>query len=111
EHFFGVAQKELEKREFTGLELYLDTFSCHFMRVDVDSQPACFYDLVVVLRLTPNHSSHTGEQLFHVERLGDVIVGSQIEPIRDVCGVILPCQNEDGHSSSKRTITLEHIQP
>src|SRR5262249_12620943 len=100
EHLAGVLHQRAQKLVFLGGQFYLLVTHLHDAPYQVDREVAGAEDrtLPVHLQLMAQRRAHAGEQFVHAERLGDVVVGAEVECL-DLADLIAPArQPHDPHA-------------
>ena len=58
------------------------------------------------LRRSPEHRSHSGFHLFHTQRLGDVVISPNVQPLYQIV-LAVECRDEDDGNLRCRRIVLQ----
>src|SRR5262245_12767185 len=113
EHLAGVLHQNAQKlvllgRQFHVLVTHLDDTSHQ-----IDGQIAHSEDwaLAVSLQLVAQRRAHPGEKLIHAKRLGDVIIGAEVERLNLAGLVTAAGQHHDRHALVARSNHSQQFEP
>ena len=109
QHLTGMAHEVLEEHELAAGEVHGLLAAPHPARAEVDPQVSGLDPGGTRLLRAPAEGADAGEQLFEVERLGQVVVGPAVEGVDLVTHLVAGSQHQDRHLRPPEPDPLEHL--
>jgi hypothetical protein len=107
-HDLAAVQHEVfDQRELHGGQWQGFAVAAHFARAQVDLQIAELDRRARLVRAPAHERAHAREELFELERLGEVVVGASVEQIDLVRERVERGQHEDGSGLRRAQLAQE----